>query len=162
MRPSQGREASSILVPRSRCDRNKQKVIRKLHKIIHMYHGIVLDLEFKDPTFPEKFKVFAKRKSTTNDWILYGVEIPDKEISQSISKIQENMRDDEPYYAHFYSDNEMLVVFKNKIFKVKPHNSTWRPIINHGRSLNIPEEQLGFWPNRFQDEIHYFKQEDYI
>ena len=75
-----------------------------------MYHGIVLDLEFKDSSFPEKFKVFAKRKSTTNNWILYGIEISDKEITQSISKIQENMKDDESYYAHFYNDNEMLNV----------------------------------------------------
>lgn len=28
--------------------------------------------------------------------------------------------------------------------------------------LNIPEKQLDFWPNRFQDELHYFSTSDFI
>lgn len=127
-----------------------------------MYHGIILDAEFVDETYPERLQVFAKRKSTSNDWTLYGVEIPEGDITKIISDIQLNMKLDQPYYAHFYNDEKVLVVFKNKIFEVKPHISTWKPIIEHGKQLNIPEEQLDFWPNRFQDEIHYFKKEDFV
>ena len=103
-----------------------------------------------------------KRKSSNNDWVLYGIEISDNEIKVVISDIQTNMKSDKPYYAHLYNDNEMIVIFKKKVFKVKPHMSTWNSIIEYGRKLNIPEEQLDFWPNRFQDEIQYFKQEDFI
>ena len=127
-----------------------------------MYHGIVLDFAFNDPSYPEKLKVFAKRKSSSNAWILYGVEIADKNIRQTIQEIQLNMKSDKPYYSHFYNDEEMIVVFKDKLFKVKPHISTWTPIIEYGKGLAIPEEQLDFWPNRFQDEIHYFNEKDFI
>lgn len=127
-----------------------------------MYHGIILDAEFKDQAYPERLKVFAKRKSTSNDWTLYGVEVAEEEIDKVISDIQTNMKSDQPYYAHFYNDQKVIVVFKNKTFDVKPHISTWNPIIKYGKQLNIPEVQLDFWPNRFQDEIHYFKKEDFV
>ena len=127
-----------------------------------MYHGLVLDFAFSDPSYPVKLKVFAKRKSFSNAWILYGVEIADINISQTIQEIQLNMKSDKPYYSHFYNDEEMIVVFKDKLFKVKPHFSTWTPIIEYGKGLGIPVEQLDFWPNRFQDEIHYFNEKDFI
>ncbi len=62
------------------------------------------------------------------------------------------------WYGHFYNDQELIVVFKDQVFKVAPHKSTWTPIIEYGQTLGIPEDQLDFWPNRFQDEIHYFAQ----
>lgn len=127
-----------------------------------MYHGIILDAEFVDSKYPEKLNIFAKRKSSSNDWVLYGIEVTDEKTSELISDIQLNMKSDKPYYAHFYNDEKVIVLFKDKTFEVTPHISSWTPIIEHGRKLNIPEEQLDFWPNRFQDEVHYFKKEDFI
>jgi hypothetical protein len=126
------------------------------------YHGIILDLEFEDPKYPEKFNIFAKRKSKSNPWILYGVKVSKDKIDKVIKEVQENMKSDAPYYAHFYNDVDLIVVFKNKVIKVQPHYSTWKPIVEYGKKLNIPTEQLDFWPNRFQDEKHYFNKEDYI
>lgn len=127
-----------------------------------MYHGIILDAEFEDPTYPERLKIFAKRKSTSNDWILYGVEVSDEKVPQIITEIQANMKSDQPYYAHLYNDEKLIVIFKNEVFEVSPHLFSWKPIIDYGKKLNIPEDQLDFWPNRFQDEIHYFQKEDFI
>lgn len=127
-----------------------------------MYHGIILDMAFNDTTYLEKLKLFAKRKSSSNDWILYGIEISNDMFDQTIQEIQSNMKSDKPYYSHFYNDDEMIVIFKDKLFKVKPHISTWSPIIEYGKTLGIPAEQLDFWPNRFQDELHYFAITDFI
>jgi len=123
-----------------------------------MYHGIIIDQEFKDKTFPKKFKIFAKKQS--GSWGIYGIEIENSKAEQAIEDIQKNMDSDEAWYAHLYNDKELIVIFKNKVFKVRPHISTWKPIIEYGRELNIPEEQLDFWPNRFQDEAHYFTKDD--
>jgi hypothetical protein len=153
MLPSQGGDASSILVSRSE---GLSRLTRSATQRF-MYHGIILDAEFKDPLFPEGFKVFAKKKSSTSSWILYGIEVNDKDVNEVISDIQDNIKSNEPYYAHLYNDEEVIVIFKKRVFHVKSHNSTWMPIIEFGRTLNIPDEQLDFWPNRFQDEVHYFK-----
>lgn len=127
-----------------------------------MYHGIIIDAAFSDPFYPERLKIFAKRKSTSTGWTLYGVEIPNENIAVTLQDIQSNMKSDKPYYSHFYNDENVIVIFKDKLFNAKPHASTWLPIIEYGKSLGIPKEQLDFWPNRFQDEIHYFDRKDFI
>ena len=94
--------------------------------------------------------------------MLYGITIEDLELADAINNIQKMMKTDKPYYSHFYNDEKVLVVFKDKVFEATSHKSTWKSIIEYGKHLGIPEEQLDFWPNRFQDEIHYFNKEDYL
>ena len=124
-----------------------------------MYHGILIDQEFINKAFPENFKLFAKKQD--GSWGIYGIEIEDPKLEESIRKIQKEMKDTEPWYAHLYNDKQLIVIFKNTVFRVDPHISSWNPIIEHGRKLDIPVEQLDFWPNRFQDEHHYFSNEDF-
>lgn len=118
-----------------------------------MYHAILIDQEFKDSSFPETFDVFNRKAS--GSWKIYGVKINSEEIDNVINKIQENLKEG-TWYCHIYNDEDLIVVFKNKVFKVSPHESTWDPILKYGENLDIPIEQLDFWPNRFQDERHYF------
>jgi hypothetical protein len=49
------------------------------------------------------------------------------------------------WYAYFWSGDEMIVVFRGKIFyqKVNDKNS-WEPAIAYGISVGIPKEQLDF------------------
>jgi hypothetical protein len=124
------------------------------------YHGILVDAAFTNKSFPNTFKLFARKHS--GDWTLFGVEIPRDGLDQTIQSIQAEMRADEPFYGHLYDDETLIVIFKKPIFRVTPHNLSWDVIKGYGKSLNIPEEQLDFWPNRFQDEIHYFDRADFV
>ena len=119
-----------------------------------MYHGIIIDQQFKDKNFPNSFKIFAKKQD--GSWGIFGIEIEDNFLDEAITNIQQNMDDSKPWYAHLYNDQTLIVIFKAKVIKVTPNKSTWKPIIEFGKTLNIPEKQLDFWPNRFQDEEHYF------
>lgn len=119
-----------------------------------MYHAILIDKEFTDNNIPNQYKIFDQK--TDGNWILYGVEIQNDNLEKTIRFLQTNLIDDSPWYFHLYNDTELIVVFKKKVFKVKPHKSTWNRLINYGLELGIPKQQLDFWPNRFQDEIHYF------
>lgn len=72
------------------------------------------------------------------------------------------MQADGAWYNHLYNDEELIVIFKDKVFHVNPHKSSWGEMLEYGASLSIPTEQLDFWPNRFQDEAHYFDQADLL
>ena len=124
-----------------------------------MYHGIIVDKSFSDSSFPKTFKLFSRKQD--GGWGIYGIEIDDTELDTTITKIQTAMKGDQPWYAHLYNDDDLIAIFKDAVFKVKPAISTWGPIVAYGEKLNIPSEQLDFWPNRFQDEIHYFAKEDF-
>ena len=119
------------------------------------YHGILLDLAFLNPKYPENYKIFNCIQS--GNWNLIGIEIDYDKIDNVISEIQLNMNEDQPFYVHFYNDEDLIVVFKEKRFNVSNHESSWKEIIEYGKTKGIPEKQLDFWPNRYQDEIHYFK-----
>jgi len=78
-------------------------------------------------------------------------------IDKSIKDLQDNMSDKvlfkkQEFYFHFYRDNELIIVYKDKIFKISPDKSTWIDAITYGKRLNISEKQLDFIPNRFEDE----------
>lgn len=121
-----------------------------------MYHGIILDLEFENPEFTKHFKVFAKRKSTDASWMLYGIEVEDDNVTDTIDNIQNNLKNDEPYYAHLYNNKKIIVIFKNKVFYATPNKTTWKEFIEYGIKLGIPSHQLQVKPTTFAEEDEYF------
>jgi hypothetical protein len=127
-----------------------------------MFHGIVLDAEFDDPSYPERLELFAKRKSVSTGWIIFGIKVSETNLTNFITDIQSHLKTDKPYYTHLYNDEKVVVIFKDKVFEVTSQMSSWGSAVEYGERLGIPKEQLDFWPNRFQDEIHYFKKEDFV
>ena len=121
------------------------------------YHGIILDSEFNDPNFVNKFKVLNKRPSRLDPWTLCGIVVAESEIERVIKDIQGNLKEDKTYYVHFYRENELIIVFKNRIFKLSTNPETWSEAIGFGKSLSIPERQMNFAPVRFEDEEIYFR-----
>ena len=118
------------------------------------FHGILLDVSFLDRHYPESFSIFAHKQM--GDWGLYGIEVPRDDLENTVLNIQTQMRTDQPFYNHLYDDEAVIAIFKKRAFRVTSHISSWKDIQQYGLTLDIPMEQLDFWPNRFQDEIHYF------
>ena len=73
-----------------------------------MYHGIVIDQQFHDPKFINQFGIFAKKQD--GDWGIYGIEIEDSQLDQTISDIQQQMKADQPWYAHLYNDQDYFMI----------------------------------------------------
>lgn len=120
----------------------------------NVYHGILVNLAFTDTTFPEQFRIFSRK--TAGDWTIYGIIVENDNVRIAITGIQSHMRSDENFYAHLYNDDSLIVIFKDRYFEANPHISSWNEIVAYGAEKGIPRGQLDFWPNRFQDEIHYF------
>ena len=126
---------------------------------MNMYHGIIIDQSFKDLKYPKNFKVFAKKRD--GNWGIYGIEIKENHINETVSMVQKAMKVG-TWYAHFYNDTDLVVVFRNRVFRIGTNISTWSKVFEYGKRIGIKVEQLDFWPNRFQDEIHYFSSEDFV
>lgn len=118
------------------------------------YHGIVIDKSLKDKKLLKKLNVIGSRKSISNKWLQLKISFPEEKLNEMIKFIQENLVTKEKYYAHFYRGNEVIVIFKDKVFYVSTDKSTWKSVIEYGLSLNIPREQLEMKPVRFEDETY--------
>jgi hypothetical protein len=122
-----------------------------------IYHGIIINISQKNKSLISTLDVIGKKKSIFGIITIYKIEVKVNEINNIINKIQENMAIKilflkQEFYAHFYRNNEMIIVFREKIFNVILDKNTWMEAINFGKSINIKEKQLDFIPNRFEDE----------
>jgi hypothetical protein len=121
------------------------------------YHGIILNVSQRDKTIFSKLNVIGKKNVVWKLVVLYKVQVPPGGLNALIEKLQSNMAESfvhfiREFYCHFYRGNELIVVFRKKVFKVDTDRSTWKEAIDYGKSLGIPAKQLDFAPHRIQDE----------
>ena len=120
-----------------------------------MYHSIIIEESLKDKEILDKYKI--TRTKIDDKWHLHIVEFEDPECF--IKDIQKNMVSDQPYYFHIYNEgNYLKVIFKQKVFNLDPKDkNTWIEVQNYGaEKLNIPAEELNFFPNNFDSEDKWF------
>ena len=85
-------------------------------------------------------KMYITSQENKNDrWHLFEVEIDESKIE----KLKEQIFD--RWYAHFWHGTDIIAVFKDNIFKFNYLNKeTWNNVLEYGRKLNIPDEQMDF------------------
>jgi len=72
-------------------------------------------------------------------WHLFEVEIEEEFIENVAKEIVGN------WYAHFWHGTDVIAVFSNKLIKFNYlDKNTWKEVMEYGRKLDIPEEQLDF------------------
>jgi len=123
-----------------------------------MYHSIIIEESLKNPEILEKYKILRTKFSAKANWHLHIAEIPEP-LENAIKEIQAAMVEDKPYYFHIYDEGKtLIVVFKNEIFYLDPNDqATWQEAREYGASkLNIPPEQLDFYPSKISEENAWF------
>lgn len=60
------------------------------------------------------------------------------------------------WYAHFFRDQELIVVYQDRVFRATGDPSTWEEPIRYGRAHGIPLEQLDFHPRTKVDARSFF------
>lgn len=102
------------------------------------YKGIIVLESLKDPKILDTFTVL--NKEIDEDWHLITVEANEKQIESLSQELKVGT-----WYTHFWKGDDVIVVFPNKIMKMKHSDkSTWQPVIEYGQSIGIPTEQLDF------------------
>ena len=124
---------------------------------IENYHGIIVNLSQKNKSIFKRLNIVGVRKVLFGIIKIYKIDTSEKEINELIQEIQMNMSKsilmiNQEFYAHFYRKNELIIIYRNKIFSVTMDKKTWEEAIKYGRSIGIKEKQLDFIPNRIEDE----------
>ena len=121
------------------------------------YHGIIINLSQKDQSILNTMNIIGKKKIILNFLVLYTISANSDDIDKVISILQNKMRKRywpivKGFYFHFYRNNEMIIVYKDKMFKVTTDPVTWKEAIEYGLKKGISKSQLDYYPCRIEDE----------
>ena len=122
-----------------------------------MYHAIIIEENLEKPEVLRSHRILRTKFSAKNNWHLHVVEIP--EPKRVIKEIQEAMVGAKPYYFHIFDEGKTLIVaFKDNVFHLNPNDeTTWKDARAFGANkLNIPVEQLDFYPTRMSEEDNWY------
>ncbi len=110
------------------------------------YKGTIIEESLSDKSVIDELEVTHTYTEEDQDnpertWHLYTVLVSKDEIS----KIQMYLKREDGWYAHFWDGDDVVVVFRDKMFKIKASDkSTWKNAIEYGLSVGVPLEQLDF------------------
>lgn len=115
------------------------------------YKGTLVEESLRDNRIINGFKINKVRISSVEKpedrWHLYEVEATPEQIDELATQLKPT-----GWYAHFWQDEDVVVVFPNKKFEIKYSvQETWKDAIAYGESIGIPTEQLDFKVN--EDEL---------
>jgi hypothetical protein len=85
------------------------------------YHGIIVKQGLRGPSILSKMETLGKKKA--GKWVLLRVSVSESRIKEVIGLVQKCLVKEPAYYAHFYQE-ELIVVFPEKIFQLTPDKRT--------------------------------------
>lgn len=135
------------------------------------YHAEIINFSQNDIGIFKHFNIIDVRKRFWGIVKIYKIAIPEKDIQETINRVQSNMsrKLKKEWYATFYNSEKAIVVFRKKIFKLSTagimpvyqhkldtansvDKKNWDEIISYAKLLNIPDNQLDFLPPDFKTE----------
>ena len=121
-----------------------------------MYTGILLNKSFDESrTVIDSLHILRTKIYTDSDWIVYQAVIDNNNIEEVLKNTSKNMIDG-PWYNHFYNEDEVVVVFKDKIFRISKSNYDLSEIIIYSQNLDIPSDQIDIKPINDSQLEDYF------
>lgn len=93
-------------------------------------------------------KNILKDLCITNTWNEEDCILHDVVVNESEILLIQKALATGPWYVHFWEGDTIVVIYKNKIFRLKKEDKrTWAEAITYGKDLGIPENELNFLTN---------------
>ena len=107
------------------------------------YRGIIIEESLNDNRILNNMAILkmhiSGNEQKSDRWHLFEVEIEEEYIETVSNQIFDG------WYAHFWHGTDIIAIFANKKMRFNYlDKKTWNDVLEYGRKLNIPEEQLDF------------------
>src|SRR5690348_13586161 len=114
---------------------------------MNKYLGIIIRESLKNHKIIDTLPVISKKE--VGSWQLLLVSIDESELKIHIKNLQDNMMEitKDCWYAHYFCEQEIIVVFQDRIFYISMNQDSWDNVIEYGINNGIPREQLDFKPH---------------
>jgi hypothetical protein len=88
---------------------------------IDEYLGVVVRESLRDPSLIPP--LVASRRGA--DWTMLLVRVPVEELDHGVAALRSNFEPTDCWYAHFFREEELVVVFADEVFRVSTDPATW-------------------------------------
>lgn len=102
------------------------------------WYGWIIEQSLDDQSIFDQFTTI-KMKSEEEDWKEHILEVPESKIEAVVESLRKHLK--VGWYAHLVKGDEMIVIYKDKEFKVK-EDGDYAPMRDWGLSNGVPEHQL--------------------
>ncbi len=108
------------------------------------FKGVIVREGLRRPAVLEQLPVLGTYRA--ENWTVVEVGVPAADINRAVELIQASLIDEPTYFAHLYTENQVIIVFSDKVFHATPHPATWKEAIKYGVDKGVPKEELDFAP----------------
>jgi len=114
-----------------------------------MWKGVIIEESLDDKSLLSLVKIIKSRKTTLENenergfLTFHCIELNDSNLEKFIETAQKSIKNS--FYIHICKDNEMTVIFKNKLFRFSSDNpDEMNEAREYGISIGILKEQMPF------------------
>lgn len=122
----------------------------------HPFRGTIIEESLEDPSILKELKILSTRVVMVTEkhktpwlkqWTLHKVEIPEDKVGEYAKRLSKVL--DKSHAGSWYCDFQNIelhyIVFRDKVFLAHKSNlDEYRPAMDYGKQLGIPEYQLDF------------------
>ena len=107
------------------------------------YKGCIVEESLDDNRVLNNLKVVKIRitdeEKPEDRWHIYDSLLSEDKIDDLHKHLRQG------WYMHFWGNGKIIILFKGKKFEFDlDDKESWKPALDYGLSINIPEEQLDF------------------
>lgn len=107
--------------------------------MLEKFKGMIVAESLENTQVLDGIEVIQEEFAIEENWYIKIVEITRTQIEGLSKQIKEG------WYMHFWQNDDVIVVFRNKIFEFRHSDKdSWQPAIDYGINIGIPSEQLDF------------------
>ena len=114
-----------------------------------MWKGVIIEESLEDKSLLSLVKIISSRQTTLENesergvLTFHSVELKDSNLDEFIETAQKSIKDS--FYIHICKDSEMIVIFRNKVFRFSSDNlEGLNEAREYGISVGVFKEQMPF------------------
>lgn len=108
------------------------------------YTGVLVKEGLRRPEILNQLPILGSRRG--NHWTMVKVGVPEADLSRAVKLIQATLIEEPTYFAHLIRDDELIIIFPDRIFTTRKGDRGLREAVQYGLEKGIPAAELDFSP----------------
>ena len=108
------------------------------------YTGVLVKEGLRRPGILGQLPILGSHRG--DNWTIVKVGVPEADLSRAVKLIQSTLIEEPTYFAHLYREDEVIIIFPDRIFTTRKGSRELREAYQYGLEKGIPSNELDFAP----------------